>query len=586
VSGEGRRTKLLWLVLTVLWLAVAGRLAFVQIARGRHYRALARQLHWTKVALVPQRGTILDREGRPLTLNRSCCSIRILPQYARDKDTLADLLAGLGFGGRGDIMRELVADDHLFWFRRRIDYASPESLRGVLVRHQFHNCTLVDDDLRRTYPYGAMLSTLVGCVGDERGLAGIEAEYDSILRGRADSVLLQKDAIGRSYPDPSYPTRAAVPGADIRLTIDIETQEIAWSVLRSTVRDLSALRGSALVLDARTGEVLALADYPSYDPEEFSEYPDSLWKSAAVCDEIEPGSSFKLVTCAAALESPMADSIVGRSYDVSSGYCQIGQYKINDAHPNGVLDFDSVFIQSSNAACAMMSYSMDAATFYETARGLGFTMPVALGLPYEGRGVLDPPQELKGLRFANVAFGQGTTVTLVQLAAAYLCVANDGTYLRPQIVRSIRSGDRTVAEFTPARARTALRRETARRIKSILRRVVTGGTGTLANVPGLDVCGKTGTAQKVEPGGGYSDTRSRMTFVGFFPEAAPKYVVAVLVDEPKGVRFAGAACCPAFRQIAERLVARDRTGLATTAGLALPPGSPPAGAGEIALHGQ
>jgi cell division protein FtsI/penicillin-binding protein 2 len=210
--------------------------------------------------------------------------------------------------------------------------------------------------------------------------------------------------------------------------------------------------------------------------------------------------------------------------------------------------------------------------YYELARALGFGNAVGVGLPNEGSGWIDPPEKLNRLRFANVVFGQGVTVTLLQLAAAYLCVANDGVYLRPYLIESVqqaqaglrlasygsRPAGRVVTSFGPSRLRQAITPDAARRMKDILDRVVTEGTGTLAQIDGVPVCGKTGTAQKVEPSGVYSKTKSRMTFIGFFPKEHPRYVIAVLIDEPKTERFAGTAACPVFKQIGENLIMLDR----------------------------
>jgi cell division protein FtsI (penicillin-binding protein 3) len=331
------------------------------------------------------------------------------------------------------------------------------------------------------------------------------------------------------------------------------------------------------VLDAAKGSILGLADYPGYDPTRFDAFPKETYKSAALSDQFEPGSSFKLVICAAALESPEADRLTRQAYDVSSGFIEIGKYKIHDAHKNGILDFAGLFIKSSNPGCALLSMQLRPEKYYELARALGFGNTVGIGLPNEGSGWMDPPEKLNRLRFANVAFGQGVTTTLLQLAAAYLCVANDGSYLRPYLIESVRQPGnpgplsdrglrqaslgwtgRVVRSFSPSRLRQAIRPENARKIKDILERVVVEGTGVQAQIDGVSVCGKTGTAQKVEPGGVYSKTKSRMTFIGFFPKVQPRYVIAVLVDEPKTDRFASTAACPVFKQIGENLIMLDR----------------------------
>jgi cell division protein FtsI/penicillin-binding protein 2 len=523
--------------------------------------------------LHPTRGRFYEAGGRPLTLNRSCCSIRILPQWARDKDTLAGILAEFGLAERRAIARELQRRDRLFWFRRDVGYAAGDSLRRVLVERQFSNCTYVDDDYVRVYPHGELCANVVGFTGDDRGRAGLEFEYDSVLRGSGGWVQLQKDAIGRAFPYPSFPTRRPVAGLDIHLTLDLDVQQICYDALRQRVAECGALGGSAIVLDAAKGSILGLADYPGYDPMRFAAFPRESYKSAALSDQFEPGSSFKLVVCAAALESPGAERLTRQTFDVSSGFVEIGKYKIHDVHKNGVLDFAGLFIKSSNPGCALLSMQLRPESYYELARALGFGNAVGVGLPNEGSGWIDPPEKLTRLRFANVVFGQGVTVTLLQLAAAYLCVANDGAYLRPYLIESVRQpqagglqlaaagsrpAGRVVRSASPSRLRQAIRPENARRIKDILERVVVEGTGVQAQIDGVAVCGKTGTAQKVEPGGGYSKTKSRMTFVGFFPKEQPKYVIAVLIDEPKTDRFAGTAACPVFKQIGEDLRLLDR----------------------------
>jgi cell division protein FtsI/penicillin-binding protein 2 len=581
------RTKVLVAAAAAVWAGLLGFLGYVQLGRWKHYERQAMGQQGETLDLHAARGRVYDADGRPLTLNRSICSIRILPQWARDKDTLAGILAEFGLAQRKAISQELQRRNRLFWFSRNVDYSVGDSLRRVLVERQFSNCTYVDDDYVRVYPHGELCANVVGFTGDDRGRAGIEFEYDSVLRGRGGWVKLQKDAIGRAFPYPSFPTKRPVAGLDIHLTLDLDVQQICYDALRRQVEECGALGGSAIVLDAAKGSILGLADYPGYDPMRFGAFSKETYKSAALSDQFEPGSSFKLVVCAAALESPEADLLTRQTFDVSSGFVQIGKYKIRDVHKNGVLDFAGLFIKSSNPGCALLSMQLQPEKYYELARALGFGNAVGIGLPNEGGGWIDPPQKLNRLRFANVAFGQGLTVTLLQLAAAYLCVANDGSYLRPYLIDAVRqpgyprpalsghgfrnpslgawerllrrsAGVAAVKQGRPSRLRQAIKPENARRMKDILERVVVEGTGVLAQIDGVSVCGKTGTAQKVEPGGVYSRTRSRMTFVGFFPKVQPRYVIAVLIDEPKTIRFAGTAACPVFRQIGESLIRLDR----------------------------
>jgi cell division protein FtsI (penicillin-binding protein 3) len=572
------RTKVLIAAAAAIWTGLLFFLGYVQLGKWKHYEREAMGQQGETLDLHATRGRVFDAAGRALTLNRSTCSIRILPQWARDKDTLAGILADFGLAECKSIARELHCRDRLFWFRRGVDYAAGDSLRRVLVERQFSNCTYIDDDYIRFYPHGEICANVVGFTGDDRGRAGLEFEYDSVLRGSGGWVQLQKDAIGRAFPYPSFPTKRPVAGLDIHLTLDLDVQQICYEALKERVEQCGALRGSVIVLDAAKGSILGLADYPGYDPMRFATFPREMYKSAALSDQFEPGSSFKLVICAAALESPDADRLTHQAFDVSSGFVEIGKYKIHDVHNNGVLDFAGLFIKSSNPGCALLSMQLRPEKYYEMARALGFGNAVGIGLPNEGSGWIDPPEKLNRLRFANVAFGQGVTVTLLQLAAAYLCVANDGAYLRPYLIESVQrpgnsgpaasdrgyrnaslgSSGSVVRSFSPSRLRQAIRPENARRIKDILERVVTEGTGVLAQIDGVSVCGKTGTAQKVEPGGVYSRTKSRMTFVGFFPKERPRYVIAVLIDEPKTDRFAGTSTCPVFKHIGENLILLER----------------------------
>ncbi|MGQ9707905.1 MAG: peptidoglycan D,D-transpeptidase FtsI family protein [bacterium] len=551
-----RRGRLLGFGLFLGWFGLLVRLADVQIVKWRYYQEKAKGQHRTRVELLGERGRIYDRKGRLMALNRYCCAIQILPQYVRDKDTLAQILADFGLGTAAENRMLLKKNKGFFTFRQRVDYATGDSLRKVLTRTRFINAVLVQDVFERVYPYGEICADVIGFVGAElTGRAGLEWEYDSVLRGSPGWVYLQKDALGWTFPYPSYPMKKAKAGADICLTIDADVQAICYYGLRDGVMRTGAKRGAVVVLDGRTGAILAVVDYPGYNPERFREFPVNRYKLAAISDQFEPGSSFKIVLAAAALEDSAPERFTERRYDVSEGFIEIGGKKINDVHPNGVLTFDSVFIQSSNPACALMSFEVSPEVYYQVARRLGFCEKVGVGLPDEAAGWLDGPTQLKNrLRFATISFGQGVAVTLLQLAAAYLCVANDGVYLKPFLVQSLQvNGSSTILSKRTA-VRQALRKETARRIKDILERTVLNGTGKLAAILGTRVCGKTGTAQKVEPWGGYSSTRSVMTFVGFFPKEEPRYVIAVLIDEPTKFRFAASAACPVFKEIGERLL--------------------------------
>ncbi|MEO0081814.1 MAG: penicillin-binding protein 2 [candidate division WOR-3 bacterium] len=556
-SAEVRRNRLVAGALFVLGTMLLGRMGYVQLVRGAAYRVKAASLHIDSLRLAPERGRILDCWGRPLTLNQTACLVYVWPRKVRNLDSLADILASAGLGTKEEVRQEIAEHEKMFCFPKRLEQPAADALWRRIVKCRFGNCTEVEAETHRWYPFGPSCSNVVGFVGEDGGLAGLEAWYDSVLSGQPGWVLMQREGLGLELPYPSYPRVEPVPGADITLTLDLDVQELCYRALAAGLERTGAKHGSAVVLDAQDGAVLALASCPSYDPARFRDFPASRYKCAPVCDEFEPGSSFKIVVCAAALESPQAEEFVRDRYDVSAGAIEVSGYRISDAHNHGVLDFDGLFTQSSNPGCAMLALRLDRTHFYLTAKALGFGEPVGIGLPGEATGRMDKPAKLTALRIANNAFGQGVTVTLLQLAAAYLCIANNGRYVRPYLVRSVRSGNRVLHQAGPRPGRQVLAPATCARMKEILAKVVTEGTGTFAAVPGVEVCGKTGTAQKVEPGGGYSDTRSMMSFVGFLPREPARYVIAVLLDEPNH-RFASTSAGPVFREIGEQLLLLEK----------------------------
>lgn len=565
-------------------LGVAGllltRYIYIQVFRGPDLARTARNQHRATVELAADRGQILDSRGRLLTLNSSACSVLVWPADLRRLDSIdrergirrrprparaASVLARFGLGDSGRIRHELEQRDGFYCFRSGLDYEIGQQLDRELIREGLNDYVVIVEQHDRLYPYKEACARVLGYVNrDENGRmgqAGLELYYDSVLTGRPGRAQFPKDRVGFQLLDPGCPRFPPIHGANLHLTLDIEAQLACYRALEQAVGKSGARSGSAVVIDARTGAILALADYPSYDPVRYAQHLDR-HRCAAVADLVEPGSSFKIVVCAAALESQRGLELAARQYDVSQGFIEIKGRTIKDVHRHGVLSFDSLLILSSNPGVALLSQELTPEQFYLTARALGFGEPVGIGLPGEAKGMLDRPGRLDPLRRANIAFGQGVAVSLLQLAAAYLCVANDGRYLQPYLVRAVEAEGDTIFRREPS-ARSALRSSTALRLKRMLRRVVSEGTGPLAAIPGTEVCGKTGTAQKLErdPVSGrmvYSQTKSLMSFAGFFPGDDPQYVVAVMVDEPAVGRFASTVACPAFREIGRDLLGLDQ----------------------------
>lgn len=549
-----KRIRIVKYFLSLIFLGLLIYLFLLQTVYSKKYEHQAECQHGVKIPLLAERGKIFDARYRPLVYNQLCASIRILPQYVRNKDSVADILASYKLKSRPDILNELTNKNSLYWFTKDLDYQTGNKLKKEVCKKRFDNSIVVADNIKRIYPFGHSLGSVIGFMGEEQGLAGLEFAYDAVLRGKPGWILLQKDAIGNNYYWPSYPMQSPQNGKDIILTIDLDIQDIVYKNLALFVDSFQAIRGSVIVMDAQSGAILALADYPDFDPQNFSDYSSNLWKSIPINDEFEPGSVYKLLICATALESSNREVLLSQQYNVSSGFITISGKKIKDVHNNGIIAFDEIFIKSSNIGVSLLSQMLTPEDFYLTERKFGFGLPTGIELPGEASGFIDPPSRLTALRFANNAFGQGIRATLIQLSMAYLSIAQDGLLLKPYIIKNIVDNNKIIYKGEKKNIRRVLDINTAQKIKEILAQVVIRGTGQAAKLDGYQVCGKTGTAQKLEPDGKYSAKKSIMIFIGFFPKENPQYLISILIDEPKISRFAGEVTCPMFKRIATKIL--------------------------------
>ncbi|MEO0076404.1 MAG: penicillin-binding protein 2 [candidate division WOR-3 bacterium] len=553
---SNKNIKIVKWALSMLYLGIVGYIFSLQTVYHKAIKKQAVIQHCDSIPQLAQRGKIFDTKNRPIVYNQSSASIRILPNQIRPNcaDTIADILAAFNLKPRNEILNELNSRTRLFWFKKHIDYQIVDQLRKELHRHRVDNSVYVTDDLKRVYPFGPMLGSLIGFYGEEQGLAGIEYSFNTLLSGTPGWFIIQKDALGNKYYWPSYPSVKPIDGYDLVLTIDLDIQSIAYHSLAKFVDDFQALHGSVIVVDVDDGAILALAEYPDYDPQNYQNYPAQLWKISSIADEFEPGSVYKLLICATALCSPIKQQLISRTYDVSNGYLLISGKKIKDVHNNGIISFDEIFIKSSNIGVSLLSQMLSPTDFYFMERRFGFGVKTGIELAGEAKGFIDRPEKLTPLRFANNCFGQGVRVTLLQLSMAYLSIANNGLLLKPYIIKQIRNKNKVIYQGKRQVVRRVLPEDVAKQIKEILAEVVIRGTGRAAQIPEYLVCGKTGTAQKIEPDGKYSSKRSIMTFIGFFPKQKPKYLIAVLIDEPKISRFAGEVTCPLFQIIAQKII--------------------------------
>ena len=533
-----RRIRLLLAVLVLAFAATLGRAVWLQGVRAAPLARMAESQHREVVQIPARRGTIFDRTGSPLAVGQQATTVSADPRLIKDPRMVARVAAA-DLGVDADALA-LRLSDRTKGFVYVARQADPESA-AKLARRRIQGLDFYPEE-RRAYPQRSVASHVLGFAGvDNIGLAGLELALDGTLAGRPGRKTVVKDPAGRVLE-----IIARVPereGKDVYLTIDHTIQATVEGVLRQTVEDSGARAASAIVLDPRSGEILAMAIAPGFDANRFGRTPPERVKNRTVTDTYEPGSTFKLVTVAGVL----SERLVSPETAFTLPYrIRVADRVIHDSHPRETmrLSVAQILSLSSNVGTVTLAQLLGRERLTKWIERFGFGRMSGLAFPGESAGIL--PQ-WSGSTIGNVPIGQGIAVTPVQMASAYAVVANRGVLVEPHLVDRVGGGPRTV----PKRRRV-MTRELAETMSTLLRGVVDeGGTGTEAAIPGYIVAGKTGTAQKPEPTGGYSTSRYLASFVGFVPASDPRLVVLVTVDEPHTSIWGGVVAAPAFQQIAK-----------------------------------
>lgn len=542
-----QRVKVTAAILGSVFAVLMGRAVQLTVIDGAELRARADRQHREKVELSPKRGTIVDRYGEPLALTRESADV-----YLRPKDLRAAPAALAALGARldlapGAVEAKATAEAPFVWLARQVSLDRWEEVEDLGLAGIGSERTRV-----RSYPHGPLAGHILGFVNiDGRGLEGVERQLDEQLRGEVVALDVERDARGgRWVPDGRWRPLPRV-GATVELTIDSALQRATQSELAKAVEKYGAVAATAVVLDPFTGEILALGNVPEFDPNQFTHSSAAQWRNRALTDSYEPGSTFKAITAAAALEA-------GAVKPDDQIYCERGKYAvgrrvIHDHHPLAMLSFADVIAHSSNIGTAKVAEHLGRERFAEMIDRFGFGRPTGVDLPGEVGGLLRPVNAWGRIHVVTTAFGQGISVTPLQLTRAFAAIANGGLLMRPYVVRRVvdETGELRI-EGRPQVQGRVMSAETARVLTEILRGVVDSGTGTNARLDGFAVAGKTGTAQKVEPGTGRYSARARMSsFVGFVPADDPKLAILVVVDSPKKATYGGTVAAPVFRAIAE-----------------------------------
>ncbi len=522
---------------------LAGRLVQLQGLDATAYAAKAEQQRLRKVALAPDRGRILDRNGVELALDVDARAVYADPKLVEDPAGSAARLAPLLALKPAEIEAKLRKPGRFVYLARGVDVGLAQRILDLEVPG-----VRTVPEARRVYPNGALGAAVIGFVGrDGTGLGGVEFALDDQLTGTPGEMLVEEDTDGRQIPGGERRIRPAVAGTTQMLTIDRDIQWQAERVLAAQVRSTRAKGGQILVLDARTGEVLALAVTPSFDPNDHRRAPAGALGNPAVSTVYEPGSVNKVITAAAALETGLLrpDSTV-----VVPPSIRVADKTFTDVHAHGTerLTFTGVLAKSSNIGTIGIAQRLGTGVVYDYLRRFGFGTRTGIRFPGESAGLLPHPDEWSGSQAGTVPIGQGVSATSLQIAAAYAAIANGGVRVAPSLVRGSVGPD-GVLHPVPRPAQTrAVSAATAAALTRMLEAVtLEGGTGSAARIAGYRVAGKTGTARKVRPDGrGYAGYVS--SFVGFAPADAPRLVVEVVLDDPVPI-YGGIVAAPVFRTV-------------------------------------
>jgi cell division protein FtsI (penicillin-binding protein 3) len=539
VKLANRRIRLLLFAFAFAFAAMFLRAAWLQAVRAQDFDRLAQGQHQATVVDPGARGTIYDRGGVQLAIGRQATTVYANPREIDDPQAVA-LAAGKTLRLSSEKLYPLLADRSrgFVYIARKAD---PKRAK-LLEEQQIDGLGFVPEE-QRVYPQGRVAAQVLGYAGtDNRGLAGLELALDGTLRGRAGKETVVRDPSGRAIEVLS--SKAAEPGRDVYLTLDHTLQANAEAVLHATVQKWRAKAASAVVLDPRTGGILAMAVERGYDANRFPDVSRDLQRNRAVTDTYEPGSTFKLVTVSAALSERLVNPQTAFTlpYEI-----HVADRVIHDAHPRGTerMTVDEIISRSSNVGTITLAQLLGKSRLSEWIRRFGFGRKTGIDYPGETRGIVPKLENWSGSTIGTMPIGHGVAVTPVQMAAAYAAVANNGVWLEPHLV------ERVGAEERPALpARRILTSGVARQVMAMMRDVVVEGTGTAAALPGYQVAGKTGTAAKPDPDGGYSTSRYVASFVGVVPAMNPRLVVLVTVDEPGSAIWGGVVAAPAFAEIA------------------------------------
>jgi cell division protein FtsI (penicillin-binding protein 3) len=555
--GKNSRLYLLGAILLVWFVAICGRLVYLQIfSYGRFVKQAGHQQQ-RAIPLAAKRGVIYDRAGHELAMSVMVDSAFAVPSEVKDLPTAVSLITRITGDDYNVVLADCRAHKTFCWVARKADDQTIQRISSLKLQG-IH----FEKEPKRFYPARDLAAQVLGSVGmEDSGLSGIEHEYDDQLRGRAGKMFISVDARKRWFSDVETQPD---PGDNIVLTIDKNIQYIAEKELEQAIHDTQAIAGTVIVENPHTGEILALANRPTFNPNLRKQITPAALTNRAVSYVYEPGSAFKVVTISAALEEKLTrpDELI----DCQMGSIVYNRMRIRDSKAHGVLPVWGVLAESSNVGTIKIALRLGEERYYKYIRAFGLGQQTGIELPGETRGITKPPSRWSKVSIAAISIGQEVGVSPIQLAAVISTFANDGVYVAPRIVAGtlpLQAGVQTVAfhpgaqtvTFHPAEGRRVISSYTAAEMRSMMQKVVLEGTARRASLDGYTAGGKTGTGQKIDPAtGAYSKTKYNATFAGFAPLNNPQVVVTVILDSPIGLHQGGQVSAPVFRRVTQQVL--------------------------------
>ena len=527
------------------WFAlVLARLVDLQVVQHEELAERALRQHAGSVEIPAPRGQLIDRHGRELAMSMQVDSIGIFSDHVSDPRGVSAALAE-AVAVDENALRRRIERGGFQWVKRMVTLAEAQRARALgLSFLQF------EQESRRYYPYGSVAAQVLGTVGiDHTGQAGLEQQFESHLRGTPGRGVMQYDALQRRYGWQEL--QATKPGRDVLLNLDFELQSLADLELERAVRETKSQSGTIVLMSPSSGEILALASWPRFDPNRLSRTKADLenLRNFAVSSMVEPGSTFKVLTASAALEEGVVG--VDEEFDCEMGGMWIDGRRIRDHHPYGILTMPQVLMKSSNVGTIKIGYRVGSERLHEYIRRFGFGSKTGINLPGEIHGLVRPLRRWSDASLASLSMGQEVGVTAVQMAGLFAAIANGGSLVKPRVVRAIRESSAMEVPFQQPPAERVISQDTAATMQAILEQVVQNGTGRLAQIEGYRVAGKTGTAQMINPiSRSYKDGSYLASFCGFAPVNDPAVVGVVMLFNPRGqFYYGGRIAAPVFSTV-------------------------------------